>query len=237
MWEGSHIFMIRGESMSSTVMVVDDEERITAFLSRSLAPQGHTVVCAANGSEALAVLAERSVNLILLDLVMPVMNGLQCLAALREREASPPVIVLSGVGDVAARVQALDSGAVDFVGKPFHVSELIARTRVHLAAGPLTRESQRFLEAGGVKLDLDRRRVVTSDGEAVLAEREFALLAHLMRRRGCVCRRDELLHDVWALGFDPGSNVIEVCLRRLRAKLPDLPVETVRGVGYCFYGR
>ena len=70
----------------------------------------------------------------------------------------------------------------------------------------------------------------------VLAEREFALLAHLMRRRGDVCRRDELLHDVWHLDFDPGSNVVEACLRRLRAKIPGLPVETVRGVGYCFYG-
>ncbi len=221
----------------SRVLVVDDEERITAFLARSLAPQGHTVVTASNGVQALAVLATQEVDLVLLDLVMPEMNGLQCLAAMAEAGPVPPVIVLSGVSDVAARIQALDGGAVDFVGKPFHVSELIARTRRHLGAPTAGRTSTlRYLEAGGIRLDLDRRRARAGEDEVVLAEREFALLAHLMRRRGDVCRRDELLHDVWHLDFDPGSNVVEACLRRLRAKIPELPVETVRGVGYCFYG-
>ena len=221
----------------SRVLVVDDEERITTFLARSLAPQGHTVLTASNGLEALRVIAEQEVDLVLLDLVMPQMNGLQCLAAMAETGRLPPVIVLSGVTEVAARVQALDGGAVDFVAKPFHVSELIARTRRHIAAPSAARTmTQRYLEAGGIRLDIDRRRVRAGEDEVVLAEREFALLAHLMRRRGDVCRRDELLHDVWRLDFDPGSNVVEACLRRLRAKIPELPVETVRGVGYCFYG-
>ena len=95
----------------SRVLVVDDEERITAFLARSLAPQGHTVVTASNGVQALAVLATQEVDLVLLDLVMPEMNGLQCLAAMAEAGPVPPVIVLSGVSDVAARIQALDGGA------------------------------------------------------------------------------------------------------------------------------
>jgi DNA-binding response OmpR family regulator len=221
----------------STVLVVDDEERITAFLRRSLTPQGHTVVCASDGVQALHRVGEGDVDLILLDLVMPRMNGLQCLAALGRMPQAPPVIVLSGVSDVAARIQALDGGAVDFVAKPFHVAELIARTRRHLAAAPVRRPAaERFLEAGGIRLDLERRRAIGSWGDVVLAEREFSLLAHLMRRRGAVCRRDELLHDVWGLDVDSGSNVVEVCLRRLRSKLDELPVETVRGVGYCFVG-
>ncbi len=221
----------------SRVLVVDDEERITSFLARSLSPQGHKVVTASTGAQALKVLAAQEVDLVLLDLVMPEMNGLQCLAAMAEAGPVPPVIVLSGVSDVAARIQALDAGAVDFVGKPFHVSELIARTRRHLGAATGGRpQTQRYLEAGGIRLDLDRRRARAGDEEVALAEREFALLAHLMRRRGDVCRRDELLHDVWHLDFDPGSNVVEACLRRLRAKIALLPVETVRGVGYCFYG-
>jgi DNA-binding response OmpR family regulator len=221
----------------SKVLVVDDEERITTFLARSLAPQGHTVVTASSAAQALKVLATQQVDLVLLDLVMPQMNGLQCLAAMAEAGPVPPVIVLSGVSDIAARIQAFDAGAVDFVGKPFHVSELIARTRRHLGAGPSGRpQSQRYLEAGGIRLDIDRRRVRVGEQEVSLAEREFALLAHLMRRRGDVCRRDELLHDVWHLDFDPGSNVVEACLRRLRAKIASLPIETVRGVGYCFYG-
>jgi DNA-binding response OmpR family regulator len=92
----------------------------------------------------------------------------------------------------------------------------------------------RILEAGRVRLDLDRRRVRMDGQEEVLAEREFTLLAHLMYRRGQVCRKNELLHDVWGFDFDPGSNVVEVAVRRLRHKLRDLPIETIRGVGYCF---
>lgn len=219
-----------------TVLVVDDEERVRTFLRRALASQGHTVLGAGTGREALDVLASQQVDLVLLDIVMPDMNGLQCLAAMAEGPQQPPVIMLSAVSDVAARVMALDRGAVDFVGKPFHLSELMARTRRHLAGGPRKRTSQRYLECGPLRLDVDRRWAHTDSGETRLAERETALLAHLMRRRGEVCRKDELLHDVWGMDFDPGSNVVEVCLRRLRGKLEDLPVETVRGVGYCFVG-
>lgn len=225
-----------GLSMS-TVLVVDDEERVRTFLRRALSSQGHTVLSAESGRQALDVLAgPEPVDLVLLDLVMPELNGLQCLAAMEELPSHPPVIVLSGVSDVAARVQALDGGAVDFVGKPFHLSELMARTRRHLVVGPRPRSTERFLESGSLRLDVERRRAHTPQGTAVLAERETALLAHLMRRRGDVCRKDELLHDVWGMDFDPGSNVVEVCLRRLRGKVADLPVETVRGVGYCFVG-
>ena len=150
----------------------------------------------------------------------------------------PPVIVLSGVTEVAARIQALDGGAVDFVAKPFHVSELIARTRRHIVAPTAARTmTQRVLSRRAASASTSTAGAsARARKRFVLAEREFALLSHLMRRRGDVCRRDELLHDVWRLNFDPGSNVVEACLRRLRAKIPDLPVETVRGVGYCFYG-
>ena len=221
----------------STVMVVDDDERVRTFLTRSLSTQGHTVVEASDGAEALAQLPGAEVDLMLLDLVMPRCNGLQVLAELGRRATAPTVIVLSGVDEVAARVQALDRGASDFVSKPFHLTELMARVRRHLHAVPSERSDERYLNAGGVTLDLDRRRAATGGHDVSLSEREFSLLAHLMRRRGQVCRRDELLHDVWGLGFDPGSNVVEVCVRRVRAKLPDAPVETVRGAGYCFYGR
>lgn len=220
----------------STVMVVDDDERVRTFLTRSLSTQGHTVVVASDGADALAQLPGAEVDLMLLDLVMPRCNGLQVLAELARRATAPSVIVLSGVDEVAARVQALDRGAADFVSKPFHLAELMARVRRHLHDGPVERNDDRYLNAGGMTLDLDRRRATIGGREVALTEREFSLLAHLMRRHGDVCRRDELLHDVWGLAFDPGSNVVEVCVRRLRTKIPDAPVETVRGVGYCFYG-
>ena len=144
------------------------------------------------------------------------------------------MIMISGVDDVAVRVQALDLGAVDFVVKPFHNVELVARVRRHLSRTERVENSQRFLEAGGIRLDLDRRRVRVRGSEVALTEREFGLLVHLVRRRGDVCTRSELLHDVWGLDFDPGSNLVEVCVRRLRKKIPDVPVETIRSVGYCF---
>jgi DNA-binding response OmpR family regulator len=220
----------------STVLVVDDEQRVRSFLARSLTGEGYTVMTAADGAEALQVLAEGGVDLVLLDVMMPRCNGMQVLGRLSQRQDTTPVIVLSAVTDVAARVQALDQGAVDFVGKPFHTAEMVARVRRHLLNAPQRGPGHRYLLAGGVRLDLDRRRAQTSDGEVALTEREFELLAHLMRRRGDVCRRDELLRDVWSIEDDPGSNVLEACVRRLRTKLRDLPVETVRGVGYCFYG-
>jgi DNA-binding response OmpR family regulator len=220
----------------STILVVDDELRVRTFLARSLSGEGHTVVTAADGVEAMTRLAAGGVDLVLLDVMMPRCNGMQVLTLMGERKDSTPVIVLSAVTDVAARVQALDKGAVDFVGKPFHTAEMVARVRRHLVHAPAPRQEHRYLMAGAIRLDLDRRRAQTSLGEVALTERELGLLAHLMRRRGDVCRRDELLHDVWGLDADPGSNVVEACVRRLRSKLPDMPVETVRGVGYCFYG-
>lgn len=215
------------------VLVVDDQERMREMLCRLLAAEGHETLAAVDGADALRRLGEAEVDLVLLDLVMPRGNGMQVLTSLRERGCGTPVIVLSAVPDIAARVQALDVGAVDFVGKPFHPSELLARVRRCLARRSEVNDD-RYLESGGVRLDLDRRRAVMRDRSAQLSEREFELLAHLMRRAGRTCRRDELLHDVWGLGFDPGTNVVEVCVRRLRSKLPDAPLETVRNVGYCF---
>ena len=169
---------------------------------------------------------------------MPGYSGLQVLSELRQRESQTPVIVLTAVSDTSARVQALDRGAVDVVAKPFSSAELAARIRRHLPLHqtPSAPGEPRYLEAGGVQLDLHHRRAVTAHGSVNLGEREFALLAYLMRRSNNVCSREELLHDIWDMDFDPGSNLVEVCLRRLRMELqPNHPIETVRGGGYCFY--
>lgn len=223
----------------SKILAVDDEDRVLTFLSRYLCGDGHQVLTAGNGRTALDLLDREDVDLVLLDLVMPQVSGLQVLSSLQTKVESPPVIVLSAVSDVGARVQALDRGAVDFVSKPFHMVELDARIRRHVTTRPGPRTGrdtdQRYLDAGGICLDLDRRRARLDGHDVVLSPREFSLLAHLMRRRGEVCGREELLHDVWGLDFDPGSNVVEVCMRRIRHKLADPPIETVRGVGYCFY--
>lgn len=222
----------------SNVLVVDDEARILSLMSRSLMLEGHRVVTAGDGLAALKQLAASAYDLVLLDLVMPRCNGLEVLSSMHERGDLTPVIVLSGVTEIGTRVQALERGAVDVVAKPFSLVELLARTRRHLAATTPARPVPRYLEAGGIRLDLDRRRARIQSREVILSEREFSLLAHLMRRQGEVCSREELLRDVWGLTFDPGSNVVEVAVRRLRAKLePDPPIETIRNVGYSFSGR
>jgi DNA-binding response OmpR family regulator len=219
----------------ATVMVVDDEERVRTLLAKSLSSQGHSVVTAGSANAALDRLQVRDVDLVVLDLVMPGVGGLAVLTALQQRGQSPPVIVLSGVTDVGTRVEALDRGAVDVVAKPFSLTELLARVRRNVGT-PRATPDDRFLEVGGIRLDLGRRRATFRSVSATLTEREFSLLAHLMRRSGQVCHREELLHDVWHLDFDPGSNVVEVCVGRLRAKLgQDIPVETLRGVGYGLY--
>ncbi len=217
------------------VLVVDDEERIRGLLSRSLSSEGHSVVSAPSATVALDRLERHAIDLVLLDLVMPGANGLSVLRTMADRRDETPVIVLSGVTDVATRVQALDHGAVDVVAKPFSLTELLARVRRHVGASrPAVQEH--FLDVGELHLDLDRRRATRRGVSVSLTEREFALLAHLMRRRGQVCTREQLLHDVWHLNFDPGSNVVEVCVGRLRNKLgPDIPIETVRRVGYCLF--
>ncbi|MFM6847498.1 MAG: response regulator transcription factor, partial [Terrabacter sp.] len=186
-------------------------------------------------SAAIERLESRDVDLIVLDLVMPGLGGLAVLDAVNARKRSTPVIVLSGVTDVGTRVEALDRGAVDVVAKPFSLTELLARVRRNVGAARAPAD-ERFLDVAGIRLDVGRRRATFGSVSASLTERELSLLAHLMRRSGEVCRKEELLHDVWHLDFDQGSNVVEVCVGRLRGKLgQDIPIETLRGVGYGLY--
>lgn len=221
----------------AVLLVVDDEPRIRTLLNRSLSAHGHNVVEASDGQAALHQLDTHAVDLVLLDLVMPGGDGFYVLRALKERESSPPAIVLTAACDVAARSQALDGGAIDVVIKPFSTAELSARVRRHLHHGTSSPAGeQRYLEAGGFRLDLHRRRAVSARGQVSLTPREFSLLAHLMSRRDQVFSREELLHDLWGPDSDLSSKVVDVCVARLRWKLrPDPPIKTLRGTGYSFF--
>lgn len=216
------------------VLVVDDEPRICRFVSRALAAHGHTVETAASGEDALERAAARAFDLVVLDLLLPGIDGFQVLHNLLAQDAGARVLVLSAVGDVDARVHSLRAGAVDYLGKPFAVAELIARVDARLAEVQPPRAAERWLEVGPVRLDIQRRVLSVGGRSTSLSQREFVLLVHLMRRADEVCTRDELLADVWGLCFDPRSNVVDVYVRRLRSKLRDDHIETVRNVGYCF---
>ncbi|HET9249337.1 MAG TPA: response regulator transcription factor [Actinomycetota bacterium] len=215
------------------VLVVDDEPRIVNFVSRALAAEGFQVDGAHDGARALELATGRRYELVVLDLLLPQLDGMSVLQGLMEHRPEQRVLVLSALSDVETKVRCLEFGASDYLTKPFSLAELIARVRARLrqpAAGP----RHRFLDAGGLRLDLTRRVAEVDGRRATLSEREFLLLEHLMRAEGDVCSRQQLLADVWGYSFDPGSNVVDVCVGRLRTKLGAGVIETVRNVGYRF---
>lgn len=214
------------------ILVIDDEPGIVRFVRRALEADGHCVDTASDGSEGLRIAAAVRPDLVVLDLLMPGISGMGVLAALLAEMPQCRVLVLSAVGDVQARVRCLDLGAVDFLAKPFAVSELVARVRSRLRDVPVAAASVEGIEFGPFRLELRSRRLVSGDRSIELSQREFALLHHLMRKGGEVCTRAELLSDVWGYAFDPGSNVVDVTIARLRAKIEGMRIETVRNVGY-----
>jgi DNA-binding response OmpR family regulator len=216
------------------ILVIDDEPRIVQFVARALSSQGFGVDRALDGGRGLELAQNGRHKLVLLDLMLPVVDGFTVLDRLVKSRPERPVLVLSALSDVASKVRCLDLGASDYLPKPFELAELIARIRARLRR-PTESGLDQALEAGGVKLDLLRRTVEggNANGPVGLSEREFVLLQYLMRKEGEVCTREELLEDVWGYSFDPGTNVVDVYVGRLRAKLGSEKIETVRNVGYC----
>jgi DNA-binding response OmpR family regulator len=213
------------------LLVIDDEPEICRFVERALQSAGHQVTTAPDGLAGLTLATGQNFDLIILDLAMPDVDGVMVLAAALAHDPAQRVIVLSARGSVDARVECLERGAVDFVVKPFAVRELLARVDARLsehrdASTPST------LRNGRLVLDLRRRSVCIDGHTSVLSQREFLLLQYLMRRAGLVCTREELLSEVWGYGFDPGSNVVDVYVRRLRSKVDRELIRTVRNVGY-----
>lgn len=218
------------------LLLVEDDDRIAALIVRALGEEGFAVRRAATGPDGLRAAAADSFDLVVLDLMLPGMDGADVLTAMLERDRTTRVLVLSAVSEIATRVAVLESGAVDFLGKPFALAELVARIRARLR--PVDPPPAEALTVGPVRLDLHRHRVEVPGRQAALSHREALLLGHLMQHAGSPCTRADLLRQVWGMDFDPGSNVVDVYVRRLRAKLdhPDR-IETVRHVGYRFTTR
>lgn len=209
------------------LLVVDDEPRIGSFLERALTLEGFRVDVAHDGDGALGLIEQGDYDLVVLDLMMDGMDGWQVLDAVRLRRPELPVVVLSALSDVPARVQSFANGAADYVAKPFALAELVARIRARIRpdVSGVTRH-------GSLVLDVERR-TARNGGEPVhLSEREFSLLSHLVRRAGTACGREEILREVWQTRFDSGTNIVDVCVRRIRQKLGPDAIETVRNAGY-----
>ncbi len=214
------------------VLVVEDEPRLLAFVREALEADGLEVDSETDGVKGLKTALEADHDLIVLDLMLPGANGLEVLRELRRRKPRTPVLILSARAELRTKLRGFELGATDYLTKPFALDEFLARVRVQLKrfASP----EHATLTAGPLELDLVRRQALLDGVSTNLSEREFALLRCLAERVGRVVPREHLLEEVWGIDFDPGTNVVDVCVRRLRKKLgPTAPIETVRNVGYC----
>lgn len=212
------------------VLIVEDEERIVSFVRRGLAAAGYVVSSTGSGFEALELLRADGIDLVLLDIGLPDLGGLEVLAQLRAEGSTVPVIALTARDSARDLVAGLDGGADDYIPKPFTFDELLARIRARLR--DRGRAVQTRLEHGGLVLDLLERRASVGDHDIDLSAREFALAEELIRHASQVLSREQLLSRVWGYDFDPGSNVVDVYVRYLRSKLGAERIETVRGAGY-----
>jgi DNA-binding response OmpR family regulator len=216
------------------ILVVDDEPHIRGMIIRALEGAGYTIDSAADGRAGLSLALSGSYELVILDLVMPLGDGREIIRHLRRERPGSPVLVLSCLSDVTTKVACLDMGAHDYLTKPFSIEELLARVRVQLRGEPLAGEHQPgdLIRAGHLVLDLGRMQADAGFGPVPVTRLEVMLLRELMEHMGESVGKDNLLASVWGLDFNPGSNVVDVCVRRLRSKLGFELIETVRGAGY-----
>jgi DNA-binding response OmpR family regulator len=212
------------------ILIVEDEARITSFLEKGLKASGFVTSVAASGQEGLAHVRTGGFDLVILDLGLPDLDGMDVLRDLRETDSRTPVIILTARDGVADTVRGLDSGADDYVSKPFRFEELLARVRLRLRDQRAPEPT--MLRVGDASLDLRTRRITVEDQDVELTAREFALAEMFFRHPGQVLSREQLLSQVWGYDYDPGSNVVDVYVGYLRKKLGEGRIATVRGMGY-----
>lgn len=215
------------------ILVVEDEKRISDFVERGLTGAGYQVDVAEDGKTAIEKMHSVDYDLLILDLMLPDMDGLAVLEKSRNRKVSPPVLILSARGDVDDRVKGLELGADDYLVKPFAFVELLARVRALLRRGQPLAEK---LVIGDLTLDALRRKVSRAGDPIELAPKEFAILEFLMRNRGKPLSRTMIVEHVWDMEYDGLTNIVDVYIRHLRSKIddkyPEKLIQTVRGIGY-----
>jgi two-component system, OmpR family, copper resistance phosphate regulon response regulator CusR len=215
----------------SRILIAEDEPRLSSFLEKGLRSAGYSTTVCDDGIRCVTMARDSEFDLLVLDVGLPGQDGFSVLRALRARGEQLPVLVLTARDDVVDTVTGLDSGADDYMTKPFVFEELLARVRARLRA-PDAGDLGLELEAGGVRLDFRTRRAVVDGTEVELTAKEFTLLETFLRHPGQVLSREQLLSHVWGYDFDPGSNVVDVYVSYLRRKLGADRFETVRGMGY-----
>jgi DNA-binding response OmpR family regulator len=219
------------------ILLIEDEPKIASFVCQGLRAAGMTVDPIENGLAGLNAVLQAQHDLLVLDIMLPQLDGFELLRKARSAGITLPVIVLSAKTDLADRLQGFDLGADDYLAKPFFIEELIARIRSLL--GRNASQNEDVFSVAGITLNRLTRRADWEDRSAVLSQREFMLLDYLMRSPGYIFSRKQILQHVWNFNFDPQTNVVDVCVQRIKKKLVStdnstsvFPIESIRGVGY-----
>ena len=225
----------------TTVLVVEDEETVQETLAYNLEQEGYSVLTAGDGEEALRLIRSKTPDLVVLDIMLPRLDGLAVCRLVRKdpEVAHTPIIMLTARGTQGDKMVGLDSGADDYITKPFGLGEFLARVRAVLRRTPSRFRTEQMLEAGNLRVDITARRAYKDDEELQLSHKEFDLLAELMRNEGAVLSRDLILSRVWGYDYYGDSRTVDVHIRWLRQKIERDPsdpahIVTVRGVGYRF---
>jgi DNA-binding response OmpR family regulator len=216
------------------ILIIEDDRRISGFLRRGLEAEGYHVLLAEDGRDGLDQIRHQGVDLVILDRLIPYIDGLEVCRIIRQERRPVLVLMLTAKESIRDRVDGLQSGADDYLTKPFAFDELVARIEALRRRRPGL-DPVELLQVGSLTLDPATRRVASSGREIALTVREFELLRYLMQNAGRVVSRQRLLSNVWNYGFDPGTKIVEVYIRYLRQKLgSDGPatIRTVRGIGY-----
>lgn len=218
------------------ILIVEDEEKLSRVLQLELQYENYETEIADNGLDALRLMKEQQFDLVLLDIMIPQLSGLEVLRRLRRTDEETPVILLTARDEVHDKVSGLDLGANDYVTKPFQIEELLARIRVHLRITVNTKQVTEKLAVGELTVDIQTREVKRENIEIQLTPREFDLLTYLMKNKNIVLTRDQIMEEVWGYDYMGDTNVVDVYIRYLRQKIDkdfSYPyIETIRGVGY-----
>ncbi len=219
--------------MAARVLLIEDEKRLAELIARGLQNAGFEVDFVSEGGRGLELVQTHDYDVVILDLILPDMDGLRVLEKLRNRKHCPPILILSALGAVEDRVKGLERGADDYLSKPFSFNELLARVRALLRRGQPLRER---LQVGDLVMDVTRRKVSRGGQPIELAPKEFSILEFLMRNAGKPLTRTAIVEHVWEMDYDGLTNIVDVYIRHLRSKIddrwPHKLIRTVRGIGY-----
>jgi DNA-binding response OmpR family regulator len=214
------------------ILIVEDEVGILQFLQQGLEEEGYTIVTATDGDKALELLTNENFDLVLLDWMLPKLTGLEVCKAYRLQNKTSPVIFLTAKDTVQETIEGLQSGANDYIKKPFSFDELVERIKIHFR----NKAEEQVLTLGPIEMDLSKHLVMVDNEVITLTHREFELLHYLVKNKGKVCTRTQIIEDVWDIHFDYDTGVIDVFMNAIRKKLnlkkEEDYIKTIRGVGY-----